>query len=84
MRTIGYNVYRCAEGCDPIFLGFATTLKGARRVRKTGGLPRHLWETARAAGHCDGLSAPDTEGEDEAPAEWFGHAGDVCAVAVRR
>jgi len=79
---LGYNVYRAPEGCAETFLGFVETLEEAHSLEGSAGLPEHLYATARAAGHCDGVAAPDKSGEAEEPTEWFGRDGSYCAVAV--
>jgi hypothetical protein len=43
-------------------------------------LEASLYDTARAAGHCAGLRAPNKEGEDSDVTEWFDDDG--CAVAI--
>lgn len=77
-----YNVYYAPEGCAETFLGRVDTLTEARQLEGTTGLPEHLYETARAAGHCDGFAAPDKSREAEEPTEWFGADGCHCAVKV--
>lgn len=79
-EIIGYNVYRLPDGCTEEFAGFVETQEQAEQLAKRGKtLPQSLYGTARAAGHCAGLYAPDKSGEDTEPTEWW---GDFCAVAV--
>ena len=79
-KIVGYNVYHAPEGSDRSYYGMAATITAARKLAATGrSLDASLWDTARAAGHCDGLSAPEGEEADE-PAAWFG--SNDCAVPV--
>jgi len=80
-QTVGYNVYYAPDGCDSSFVGFAETIEDARAMAGQGGLEKSLWDTARAAGHCAGMTAPEGE-EAEEPDEWFGEDGYYCAVRV--
>ena len=82
-----YHVYRAAEGQDESFLGMAETLDDARALAATAteGLPASLYETARAAGHVDGLYAPDKSGEADAESgehEWAGPQNEHVIVPV--
>lgn len=80
-KLVGYNVYHAPEGSAESFYGFVDTLDEARELAAKGrALEASLYDTARAAGHCAGLSAPDKDGEDSDVTEWFGD--DDCAVAV--
>jgi hypothetical protein len=81
-RKIGYNVYYCPEGHGESFIGRVETLAEAWELEGASSLPECLYDTARTAGHCAGLSAPDKTGEDLDRAEWFGSAGDHVAVPV--
>lgn len=82
-KKIGYHVYHAPDGSGESYLGFATSLRAARRLAATGReLPESLYATARAAGHCAGLQAPDTSHEASEPTAWFGRGGYYCAVAV--
>lgn len=77
-RTItGYNVYTA----DNSFCGHRATIEDARELasRSPEGLEESLWDTARKAGHCNGLRAPETTHEAEEPCEW---AGDYAIVPV--
>jgi hypothetical protein len=83
----GYNVYHAPDGAAPRFVGFARSLREARRMaavaRRTGRmLEQALWATAQAAGHCAGLEAPSGV-EAAMPRCWFGRGGEYCAVPVR-
>lgn len=82
MSKIGYNVYYAPDGCAETFIGFAETLDKALTMTECAGLEESLYETARAAGHCGGMSAPDKEHEADEPDEWFGPDGWHCAVPV--
>lgn len=77
-----YRIYDAPEGCDQIFCGEYDTLAEAQEAAdgEPGGLPRSMWDTARAAGHCGGLTAPDGGTEDEEPISWHGESH--CVVAV--
>lgn len=81
-----YNVYHAPDGGSVTYLGQATSLRAARalvaRTPHGGGLPECLWATARAAGHCAGMRAPDQQGEASEPTAWFGRRGEYCAVRV--
>jgi len=86
MKKIGYNVYHAPEGGAESYLGFVKSLKAAKKLAAHGGrneLPEYLYDTARAAGHVYGLSAPDKENEASEPSAWFGgRGGYYCAVPV--
>ena len=82
-RCSGYHVYHAPDGGGESFLGFASSLRAARRLAARGReLEASLYETARVAGHCGGLRAPDTSHEAAEPAAWFGRGGWYCAVPV--
>jgi len=85
MHNATYHVYYAPDGCDDCYVGEAASLDEARALMESGqkGLERSLWDTARAAGHCAGLVAPETEHEDDEPLEWGGPEGYHCIVAVR-
>jgi hypothetical protein len=82
--VVRYRVYEAAEGCDPIFCGEYDSLEDAQDAAESepGGLPKAMWDTARAAGHCAGMTAPGGGEEDEAPISWHGTAGWHCVVGV--
>ena len=80
-----YRVYLAPDGCDPSYCGEYSTIEEARDVaeREPAGLDACMWETARAAGHCGGMTAPDTAGrEDRDPLSWHGASGNHCVVRV--
>ena len=81
MKTIGYNVYIATSGSDLSFLGFAGSLAEAKKLSRSGAGSLHAsdWGTARATGHCDGLTAPQGT-EDNDNIVWL--HGDFCAVPV--
>ena len=82
-KIVGYNVYHAPDGSAPSYYGFVATIDEAKALAAKGRtLESSLWDTARAAGHCAGLYAPDQSDEDSEPAEWFGADGYDCAVAV--
>lgn len=85
-KIVCYEVYESASGSAEAYLGRASTLRQARRMAaQGGGLPPSMYDTARAAGHCGGYSAPslgDDEERDSEPACWFGRGGVYCAVPV--
>ena len=82
-KKIGYNVYHAPEGNDESYLGFVASLRAARHLAATGNeLPRSLYDTANAAGHVNGLAAPDKSCEADEAEAWFGRGGWYCAVAV--
>lgn len=70
-KIAGYNVYRAADGCDEEYFGFASSLRTARIMCRGSALPRSEYGTARAAGHCAGLSAPDKSREIEDHYTWL-------------
>lgn len=82
--TTAYRVYDVTEGCDPSFCGEYDTLAEARAVAETepAGLEKSLWDTARAAGHCGGKSAPCGGVEDDETISWHGASGWHCVVRV--
>jgi hypothetical protein len=85
MKTTKYRVYHAPDGCTPSFCGEYGTRSAAERAakRQPVGLPQDLWETARAAGHVYGMTAPDTGGvEADEPIGWYGKEGWHCVVAV--
>ena len=83
--TTKYRVYRAPEGCDSSFCGEYDTLAEAQQAAETepAGLERSLWDTARAAGHCGGLTAPSGGVEDDEPISWHGASGWHCVVRVQ-
>lgn len=84
LRLAGYNVYRMADGCDEEYYGFADTLEEAKKLVATGKrIEASMYDTAIAAGHCNGIAAPNKEYENDEVTEWFGEAGYDCAIAVR-
>jgi len=84
MDIVGYNVYEAPDGCCESFLGVVSNLSEAYDLVNSGkvGLEESLYETARTAGHCGGLYAPEKQHEENEPTEWFGPDGFHCAVAV--
>ena len=76
---VGWNVYRIADGCALEYYGRANTLSDAKQLSKGRSLPQSDWDTAKAAGHCGGISAPGGVEEDE-PSHWWGD--NRCAVIV--
>ena len=77
-----YNVYYAPDGCCETFLGCVDTLEEAYALEGASGLAESDYGTARAAGHCNGISAPDKAHEEDEPEEWFGADGYYCAVKV--
>lgn len=75
MAKTTYRVYEAADGCDLVFCGEFETRAKAESVakREPAGLERSLWDTARAAGHCDGMHAPEGGIEDDEPETWQGN-----------
>jgi hypothetical protein len=84
MTKTGYNVYYAPEGGPEEFLGEVESLAEAYELEGGQSLPSAMWDTARAAGHVDGMSAPDQTGEADEPAEWFGADSCYCAVKFTR
>jgi hypothetical protein len=71
-----YRVELCPDGCDVSFVGDYDSLAKARAAAESGacGLPRADWDTARAAGHVGGMTAPEGGPEEYAEAdEWVGY-----------
>lgn len=79
-----YRVYEAEDGCDLVYCGEFDDLTEAQEFAETepGGLPASMWDTARAAGHCGGQTAPDGGAEDDEPISWHGTDGTYCVVAV--
>lgn len=84
-ERITYRVYHAPEGCDPSYCGEYDDRDEAAQAAAADprGLEQSLWDTARAAGHCAGLTAPD-DGEESEPLSWHGSDGCYCVVEVRR
>lgn len=82
--TRAYRIYKVPDGCSPSFCGERETLAEAKAFAETepAGLERSLWDTARSAGHCDGMSAPDGGVEDDESISWHGPAGWHCVIGV--
>jgi hypothetical protein len=82
MMTKAYRVYKAPDGCDVSFCGeFATLAEAqAHALTEPAGLERSLWETARAAGHCAGMTAPGGGDESDEPLSW--HGNEHCVVEV--
>lgn len=82
-KKIRYRLYHAPEGGTMAFCGEHESRIGAAMTaqrHQPAGLSADLWETARAAGHCGGLRAPDLEGaEEEEPLVW---CGEYCVVRV--
>jgi hypothetical protein len=78
-----YRVYYSPEGSDSQYCGEFESLDEAQEAAESepDGLEQCLWDTARAAGHCGGLSAPDA-GEEGEPLSWHGTDGWYCVIAV--
>lgn len=78
-----YRVYDAPEGCDLSFCGEYVTLQEAQSAAddEPEGLPKSLWDTARAAGHCGGQRAPEGGIEDDEPISW--HGDQHCVVEVK-
>lgn len=79
---MSYNLYYAPDGSAPEFVGEYETLEECREAAAAGprGLEQSLWDTARAAGHCGGMYAPDADADE--PAEWMGPEGWHCACEV--
>src|SRR5690606_41669531 len=68
---VGFHVYYAPEGSAESFCGYVPVVDGdlraalavCREIADSGrdGLPEHLYETARAAGHVCGMTAPRSE-----------------------
>ena len=80
---MAYRVYYAPDGSDEAYCGERDTYAEAVAMAETepDGLERSLWETARAAGHFGGMTAPGcgTEGQ---PISWHGSEGWHCVVEV--
>ena len=78
--TTGYNVYLATPGSDLSFFGFADTIAAAKELSRSGNsLDASDWGSAKAAGHCGGIAAPEGI-EDNDNVVWL--HGDFCAVPV--
>jgi hypothetical protein len=81
-----YRVYESPDGCDVSFCGSHDTYEQAvdAAEKEPAGLQKCDWETARKAGHCGGMYAPDPDGiEDDEPISWHGKHGWHYVVRVR-
>ena len=84
MRT-AYRVIHAPEGSDPSYCGEFDSLTDAQAYAATepDGLESSLHDTARAAGHCAGMHAPDTAGDESPEAiSWHGSDGWHCVCRV--
>lgn len=80
-----YRVYEAPDGGDPSYCGEFDSLEEAEEYANTEptGLVKALWDTARAAGHCAGMTAPPGGGiEEDEPLSWHGEQGWHCVVEV--
>jgi hypothetical protein len=79
-----YHIFRAPEGGDLEYAGARPTLAEAQGFADSEPrtLDACLWETARAAGHCDGIGAPPQEAVDGDAHSWHGARGDYCVVVV--
>lgn len=80
-----YRVYIAPEGSGLSFCGEFETREEAVGCASASprGLEESLWDAARKAGHCGGLTAPADGGdEDEEPIGWHGEDGCHCVVRV--
>jgi len=80
-RLTGFNVYHAPDGCAEEYIGHAGTLREAQNMAGRRGLPESEYDTARTAGHCGGMLAPDKTGEGEVW-EWCGRDGFTAIVPV--
>jgi hypothetical protein len=84
-KLIGYQVFRSPEGSGETYLGFATSLRQARRLMRETGLDESMYGTAKAGGGICGLKPPSVPDNcytaDDDPI-WLG--GDYNAVMVWR
>lgn len=80
-----YRVYKAEVGSDIAFCGEYDTYERAVEIagKEPRGLEQSLWDTARAAGHCGGQTAPDSDGEEDEPKSWHGASGSYCVCVVR-
>lgn len=78
-----WRVYCCPDGCCASYCGEYDTQEEAEAIAESEpvGLEESLWATARAAGHCAGMTAPG-DGEEDEPLSWHGAAGYHCVVKV--
>lgn len=83
-RKTAWRVYCCPDGCCASYCGEYDTQEEAEAIAESEpiGLEESLWATARAAGHCAGLTAPDPDGEEDDPQSWHGAAGYHCVLKV--
>lgn len=80
--AIKYRVELAQDGCDVEFAGDCDTLAEARELAATTPrtLPRSMYDTARAAGHVAGMTAPvGGSAEPTEPIEWI---GDYAITAI--
>lgn len=78
-----WRVYCCPDGCCASYCGEYDTQEEAEEIAESEpiGLEESMWATARAAGHCAGMTAPG-DGEEDEPESWHGAAGYHCVVKV--
>ena len=75
------HVFRAPDGCGETYIGPASSMEEAEALvarheaGEVPGLPDYLYDTAKAAGHCDGISAPPETG---GPIAWIGKDGWYC------
>jgi len=79
-KFVCFRVYHCRDGEDIEWVADTKTLSKAREYayRKSGGVPKYLWDTLRAARDPDGPPR-DFQYEAPEPLEWI---GDYCIVQV--
>jgi hypothetical protein len=80
----GYNVYYRPEFGGEEYFGAASSQRAAKKLAQGDGLCESQYATARAAGQCGGIEAPDSDGEDERMTIWFGRHGHYCLVPFSR
>ena len=81
--TTKYRLYCQPEGSIASYCGEFETraLAASAADRQPRGLSEDQWDTARRAGHCGGLTAPDSAGqEDDEPLLWV---GEYCVIRTR-
>lgn len=85
MKNKSYLVFLASDGCDEEYLGEVGSIRAAKQMAaqhargERYALAKSLYDTARAAGHCLGTSAPPARDEVGEPVEWFGRGGWYCA-----
>lgn len=77
---MSYHVFCAPDGCAMEYCGAFASLAEAQAHAETepAGLEESLWDTARAAGSCAGMTAPPSAAVEAEPISWHGASGWHC------